>query len=223
MAGIGLYGVYYAKCVKENGVVSGYEGSPKLIGKAVGANFEPKVPEENPLYANNAVAENDISSGAGGRLTATVDRITLETAADLFGTTVQSVQVSVSGDSVEGKEITYKGNETSTPVGAAYIELHQEDGKRIHEVVFYREVTFARPNKDPETMTDTIAWKTPELSATVSGMQGDGSQPWYRLSRWPTQEAAIAYIYQLFGAEASAAQINDDMEQLNAGEDEVGV
>lgn len=223
MAGIGLYGVYYSKCVKENGVVTGYGPDVNLMGKAVGANFKPTVPEDNPLYANNGVAENDISSGAGGSLTATVDRITLETAADLFGTKVEEVSVQVNEETVSGKEIVYKGSETSTPVGVAYIELHQEDGKRVHEVVWYREATFARPTKDPETMGASIAWKTPELSATVSGAQGDGSQPWYRTSRWPSQEAAIAYIYHLFGAQVSAAQINDDMEQLNAGEDEVGV
>lgn len=223
MAGIGLYGVYYSKCNKVNGVVAGYDPEVKLMGKAVGASFEPSVPEDNPLYANNSVAENDISSGAGGKLTATVDRITLETAADLFGTKVEEVSVQVNEETVSGKEIVYKGNETSTPVGVAYIELHQEDGKRVHEVVWYQEVTFARPKKDPETMGASIAWKTPEISATVSGMQGDGSKPWYRISRWPSQEAAIAYIYQLFGAEASAAQINNDMEQLNAGEDEVNV
>lgn len=222
MAGIGLYGVFYSKCEKTDGVTTGYDGVVKMMGKAVSVSFEPNVPDDNPLYANNAIAENDISAGNGGEITLTLDRMTLETHADLYGTTVEEVTVQVNGQAVNGKEIVYTGLETSTPIGAAYIKLHQEDGARAHEVVFYREMSMTRPGDDAETMGESIEWQTPEMTATVAGMQGDGANPWYRISRWPTQEAAISYIYQLFGAEASAAQIADDMANLN-GEDEVDV
>lgn len=222
MAGIGLYGVFYSKCVKEAGVTTGYDGIVKMMGKAIGADFEPNTPDDNPLYANNGVGENDASSGAGGTLTQTLDRMTLETAADLYGTTTQKVSVSIGEDSVEGTEIVYKGDEVSAPVGVAYIKMHQEDGVRNHEVVFYREATYSRPSDSAQTMGESIEWQTPEVSATVVGLQGDGSEPWYRVSRWPSQEAAIAYIYHLFGATATAAQIDETAAVLNE-EDEVGV
>ena len=32
MAGIGLYGVFYNKCVKQNGVTVGYQGEVKEMG-----------------------------------------------------------------------------------------------------------------------------------------------------------------------------------------------
>lgn len=203
MAGIGLYGVYYSKCVKVDGVTTGYDGTVKMMGKAVSVSFEPNTPDDNPLYANNGVAENDISSGSGGTLTQTLDRMTLETASDLYGTTVEKVTVSVGESSVEGVEIAYKGNEVSSPVGVAYIKLNQEDGERSHEVVFYREAVYTRPSDNAETMGESIEWQTPEIEANVVGLQGDGSEPWYRVSRWPSQEAAIAYIYSLFGAESA--------------------
>ena len=221
MAGIGLYGVFYAKCVKSGGITTGYDGEVKMMGKAISAGFEPNTPDENPLYANNGVAENDASSGSGGTLTQTLDRMTLETAADLYGTTVNKVTVQVDGQPVEGTEIAYKGDEVSVPVGVAYIKLGQEDGVRHHEVVFYREATYSRPGDEAQTMGDAIEWQTPEITAVVAGVQGDGTEPWYRTSRWPTQQAAIAYIYTLFGAEASAAQINNMEDELNG--DEVGV
>lgn len=224
MAGIGLYGVFYKKCVKKEGVVTGYEGQVAMMGKAVSAGFEPNTPDENPLYANNGVAENDSSSGSGGTLTQTLDRMTLETASALYGTTVQQVSVQVGEEPVNGTEIVYKGDEQSVPVGVAYIKLHQEDGARSHEVVFYREVTYSRPGDEAQTMGASIEWQAPEIEGVVSGLQGDGSNPWYRISRWPTQEAAIAYIYTLFGEEASAAQVAEVMDNLNdEGEDEVGV
>lgn len=222
MAGIGLYGVFYSKCVKSEGVTTGYDGNVKMMGKAIGADFEPNTPDDNPLYANNGVAENDSSAGSGGTLTQTLDRMTLETAADLYGTTAQKVSVTVGDETVEGTEIVYKGDEVSAPVGVAYIKMHQEDGVRNHEVVFYREATYSRPGDSAATMGESIEWQTPEIEANVVGLQGDGSEPWYRVSRWPTQEAAVAYIYSLFGAAATAEAIDETVNNLNEGE-EVGV
>lgn len=222
MAGVGLYGVFYSKCVKNGGVVSGYDGSVKMMGKAISAGFEPNTPEDNPLYANNGVGENDYSTGSGGTVTMTLDRLTLDTAADLFGTAVKDVEVTVGDQTVKGKEIVYKGDEVSAPVGAAYIKMQQEDGVRSHEVVFYREVEMSRPSEDAQTMGETLEWQTPEVSGKVAGLQGDGSQPWYRASRWPSQEAAIAYVFQLFGSTATAEQIDKIVNFMNE-EIEVGV
>lgn len=222
MAGIGLYGVFYSKCVKNGGVVTGYDGSVKMMGKAISAGFEPNTPEDNPLHANNGISENDYSTGSGGALTMTLDRLTLNTSADLFGTQAVDVEVTVGDQTVKGKEITYKGDEVSVPVGAAYIKMQQEDGERSHEVVFYREVEMARPSEDAQTMGETLEWQTPEISGTVAGLQGDGSQPWYRASRWPTQEAAIAYVFKLFGSTATPEQIARIVNFMNE-EIEVGV
>ena len=220
MAGIGLYGVFYSKCRKNGGVVSGYDGDVKMMGKAISAGFEPNTPEDNPLYANNGIAENDNSTGSGGGLTMTLDRMTLETAADLYGTEVKDVEVTVGEQTVTGKEIVYKGDEVSAPIGVAYIKMQQEDGERMHEVVFYREVKMSRPGEDAQTMGGTLEWQTPEVPGDVDGLQGDGSQPWYRASRWPSQEAAIAYIFTLFGSTATAEQIANIVNFMNEADDE---
>ena len=224
MATKGLYGVFFKKCAKENGVVTGYDGTLALMGKAIRASFTPKTPEENPLYANNAIAENDTSAGSGGSLQLTLDRMTLAVAAELYGTTVQDVTVQVGEQTINGKEIEYRGLETSAPVGTAYIKLQQMDGVQSHEVMFYREATFTRPADSAQTMGESVEWQTPEITGNIMGMQGDGGESWFRTSNWPTQEAAIAYIYHLFGETASAAAIDELMENLN-GEDEreVGV
>ncbi len=214
MAIIGLYGVLYKPCKKVDGVCVGYEGSVKMMGKAVEAGFTPTVPSENPLYANNAIAENDASSGSGGNLNLTLDRMTLGTAADLYGTEAKKVTVDVDGENVEGMEISYTGSETSKPVGTAYILLGQEDGVRNHEVIFYREALYTRPTEDAKTMGNSIEWQTPRISAVVAGVQGDGSEPWYRKARFSTQRAAIAYTYKLFGETldgAAAASIGDEL------------
>ena len=217
MAIIGLYGVFYKPCKKVEGVTVGYDGSIKMMGKAIDANFTPNTPRDNPLYANNALGENDVSAGSGGALKLTLDRMTLETASDLYGTEIKDISIEVDGKTVNGKEITSKGHETSKAVGTAYIMLGQEDGTRSHDVIFYREAFYTRPTEDAKTMGESIEWQTPSISATVAGMQGDGNEPWYRKARFATQRAAIAYIYQLFGEtldSATATAIEDELNDL---------
>lgn len=202
MAGIGMYGVYYSKATIANGVVTGYAGV-QTMGKAISASFEPSTPDDNPLYANNAVAENDSSGASGGTLTLTLDRLTQDAAADLYGLTVEDVEVTVGetpGTQVEGTALKYTGTEQSAPVGVAFIRQNQVDGVRNHEVILYRRVTFSMPADNAQTMGESIEWQTPEISGTVMGLEGDGSNAWFEQVIFPTQEAAIAYITDYFKA-----------------------
>lgn len=201
MAGIGMYGVYYSKATIANGVVTGYAGV-KTMGKAISASFEPNTPDDNPLYANNAVAENDSSGASGGTLTLTLDRLDQAAAADLYGLTVEDVQVTVGspGTSETGKALKFTGMEQSNPVGVAFIRMNQEDGVRNHEVVLYRRVTFGMPAEEAETLGESIEWQTPEIEGSVMGLEGDGTNAWYEKVKFDTQAAAIAYITQYFAA-----------------------
>lgn len=194
MAGIGMYGVYYAKCVKNEGVTNGYSGGVKTMGKAISANFTPSNPEDNPLHANNGEAENNSSSASGGTLDMTLDRLKQDAAADLFGLVVEEVATNVGGIEVTGQALKYRGNEQSAPVGVAFVRMHQQDGMRKHEVVLYRSVTFGMPNEAAQTMGESIEWQTPEISGVVQGLEGDGSEPWFESVMFPSQAAALAYI-----------------------------
>lgn len=205
MAGIGMYGVYYAKCLKTDGVTTGYTGGVQMLGKAISASFTPTNPEENPLYANNGVAENDSSSASGGTLDMTLDRLKQDAAADLYGLTVTEVTANVGETAVKGRALKYYGNEQSAPVGVAFVRMHQEDGMRNHEVVLYRSVTFGMPAQDAQTKGESIEWQTPEISGTVQGLEGDGSEPWFESVVFPSQDAALEYIYDRFKESAEAA------------------
>lgn len=199
MAGIGMYGVFYAKAAVQNGVVTGYIGGTKTMGKAISATFEPNTPDDNPLYANNGVAENDSSGASGGTITMTLDRLTLDAAADLYGLQVVETEVTVNGEPVTGRGLRYTGMEQSSPVGVAYIRMNQEDGVRKHEVVLYRRATFSMPSENAQTMGESIEWQTPEISGAVMGMEGDGTNAWYETMVFSTQAAAIAYVESVFG------------------------
>lgn len=201
MAKIGMYGVFYAKAVIRDGIVAGYTGGAKMMGKAISAEFGPSTPDDNPLYANNSVAENDASGASGGSLKTVLDRLTMEAAEDLFGLKAKEVTVKVGEEEVKGKSLDYTGTEQSAPVGVAYLRESQEDGVRSHEVVFYRRAMYSMPPEKAQTRGEKIEWQTPELTAAVSGMEGDGTKPWYRSVVFPTQAAALAFIEQVLGEE----------------------
>lgn len=200
MAGIGLYGVYYAKATITDGAVTAY-GGVQTMGKAISASFEQTEGDNNPLYANNAIAENDASAGSGGTLTLTLDRLTQAAAADLYGLTLKTSTVTVGAETVTGTGFDYTGDEQSVPVGVAFIRWHQiNDDRGNHEVVIFRNVTFSFPNIDAQTMGESIEWQTPEITGTVIGKEGDGTNPWYKTRLFPTQAAAEAYITAEFAA-----------------------
>ena len=194
MAGIGLYCVYYSKATISNGAVTGYSGV-STMGKAISASFEQTEPDDNPLYANNGIAEHDSHAGSGGMLTLTLDRLSQSAAADLYGLTVKTSNVTVAGTSVSGTGFDYTGDEQSVPVGVAFIRWCQEnDDRNKHEVVLFRNVTFGFPKIDAQTLGDQIEWQTPEISGTVIGKEGDGTNPWFMTRVFPSQAAAVQLI-----------------------------
>ena len=198
MAGIGLYGVYYSKATVADGIVTGYSGIQQM-GKAISANFERVDADNNPLYANNAIAENDASSGSGGTLTLTLDKITQTAVADLFGLTQKTSAVPVNGTSVSGTGFDWDGTEQSAPVGVAFIKWHQEsDNRNKHEVVLFRNVSFNPPDLEGQTMGETIEWQTPELTGSVVG--ADGTNPWFVTRVFPSQAAALQFITNQFAS-----------------------
>ena len=202
MAGIGLYGVYYSKANISDGVVTGYNGVSQM-GKAISASFEQTEPNDNPLYANNGIAEHDSHAGSGGTLTLTLDRLTQAAAADLYGLTLKTSTVEVASTTVTGTGFDYTGDEQSVPVGVAFIRWCQEqDDRNKHEVVIVRNVTFSFPNIEAQTLGDTIEWQTPEIEGTVIGKEGDGTHPWFMTRVFPSQAAAEQFISDQFAAAA---------------------
>ena len=196
MARIGLYGVYYSKATLTDGVVTGYTGV-KTMGKAISATFEPEEADDNPLYANNGIAERDAAASAGGTLTLTLDRLVEDAYADLFGLTKKTETVG----QVEGTGFDYTGNEISAPVGVAFVAWAQEENSRAHyQAVIYSYVMFNAPSDEYQTMGESVEWGTPEIEGTDSGGAVTGTYPWKKVFDFPDQASAISFITSYFAA-----------------------
>lgn len=202
MAGIGLYGVYYSKATvsSSDGSVTGYSGV-QTMGKAINVSFEPNDVDTNNLYANNGIAESDTANGSGGTLTFTLDRLTEDAAADLYGLTKTSSSVTVNSTTVSGTGFDYSGDEQANPVGVGFIIWGQENNNREHhKAVIYRNVTFKMPSISAQTLGESIEWQTPELEGTVIGKEGDGTHAWFKTREFSSQAAAIQYITDEFAS-----------------------
>ena len=198
MAGIGLYGVYYAKGSLTNGVLTGYTGGLKTMGKAISASFEPADTGDNPLYANNGIAERDASGGSGGTLNLTLDKMSQDAYADLYGLTIKAATVLTS---VGGSGFDYSGDEVGNVVGVAFVRWNQENNSRAHyQAVIYSYVLFSPPSDEYQTLGESVEWQTPSFSGTVSGGAVTGSLPWKKVYDFPSQDACIAFITNYFSA-----------------------
>ena len=173
MAGIGLYGVYYSKATLTNGVLTGY-GGIKTMGKAISASFEPSAANDNPLYANNGIAERDASGGSGGTLNVTLDQLDRTAMGDLFGLTASTSVVS----GVTGTGFDFTGNELSAPVGVAFVRWNQINNDRSnYQAVIFSYVMFSPSSESYQTLGESVEWQTPELSGIVSGGAVTGAKP----------------------------------------------
>lgn len=196
MAGIGLYGVYYSKAKITDGVLTGYNGV-QTMGKAISATFEPSDTDDNPLYANNGIAERDAAASSGGTLTLTLDRLTQAAFADLYGLTAESE----TAGQATGTGFNFTGEEVYAPVGVAFIRWAQEDNNRDHhQAVIYSYVTFSPPSEEANTMGESVEWQTPEIEGTVSGGAVTGTYPWKKVFDFDSQADAIAFITAYFAA-----------------------
>ena len=197
MAGIGLYGVYYAKASLTNGVLTGYTGGVKTMGKAISATFDPAEANDNPLYANNGIAERDASGGSGGTLNVTLDQLDRTAMGDLFGLTAATSVVS----GVTGTGFDFTGNELSAPVGVAFVRWNQINNDRAnYQAVIFSYVMFSPSSESYQTLGESVDWQTPELSGIVSGGAVTGTKPWKKVYDFATQEAAIQFITNYFAA-----------------------
>lgn len=197
MAGIGLYGIYYSKATVTDGELASYTGV-KLMGKAISAEFEPADDGGgNPLYANNGIAERDAAAAAGGTLTLTVDRLSQDAYADLFGLT----KVATTVGNVAGSGFDYSGNELANPVGVAFVRWNQEDNDRAHyQAVIFSYVLFNPPSDSYQTLGESVEWQTPEIEGTVSGGVVTGTHPWKKVYDFPDQDTCITFITNYFAA-----------------------
>lgn len=175
-----------------NGNVVSYSNG-FVCGKAVEYSFEPETSDNNPLYGDDNIAENDYGSFNGGTLTLNTTDLDAYTSRRLLK--LKEVQVQVG--SVQVTELVKDDDAKPVPLGFGIIETHQ-----INDIDKYRAVILckATPNIPAEAATtkgESIEWQTKEIELAVTRADENSAKykhQWEREAWFDTHAEAYEYL-----------------------------
>lgn len=192
MVTTGFRNIYVAKYSNEDTTVS-YTGFQKLA-RARGFSLDVGTSDDNQYFADDSLAETESgASFASGTLELTVDGLTGEEEALLFGIVTSSSTVQV--DETPVTEVRF-GDSLNPPfMGVAGIKRYQLNGVVTYRPIVLPKVQFTLGTDEAETGEDTINWKDQTLNAKI--MRDDTAEHnWKRMPKdnFATLAEAIAYI-----------------------------
>ena len=138
------------------------------FGKAIAANVSWNR-NENPLYADDAIAEND-NGITGGTIEFNADDLSAEERAYALGLVDQTSGTGTSAVT------TYQTTDAAAPyVGFGYIRVRRKAGVTSFQGIWYHKVQFAEGSENGQTKGQSIEWQTPTINGTIMGVQIDSS------------------------------------------------
>ena len=164
MAKIGLYYPVYAKIEKEEYGVAPTYGTGDVIGKAITAektiNFN-----DNPLYADGTIAENDRSFSDGSIKFGVAD-IGLKTTADLLGAKYTEKT------ETEPEKIIRAGGNIAPYCGVGYYKKGVDNNIPYYEGTWLLKTQFSPFGESAKTKEKSIEWQTPEIEGSIMIVDG---------------------------------------------------
>ena len=198
MAYIGLRHPVVAPITAETPGTGITYGTGRVLGKAIAANVTYNRPD-NPLYADDSIAEND-NGITDGTVEFNADDLTNDDRAAVLGL----VALQSSGQSPAPTGV-YRLTDAAAPyVGFGYLRVRRKSGATTFEAFWFYKVQFAEESENAQTKGQQIEWGTPTLNGRFMGVQLDSS-------------GAIAYRdNQLFTTEAAAVAWLDGLANIAA-------
>ena len=160
----------------------------KIIGKAIRANLTINR-NDNPLYADDAVAEDD-NSITGLNLEFGIDRL------DEADRVKYSGGYKVTGSS-GSPDLYYETDAPAPYIGNGYIRVLMVDNVKKYQAVFMYKATMSQNNEETNTKGENVDWQTPTLNirgiAVPNFAQGSGNL--FRVkAEFTTEAAALAWL-----------------------------
>jgi len=183
MAYIGLRHPVMAKITAETYGSAITYAAGMVIAKAIGANITWNRPD-NPLYADDAISEND-NGVTGGSVELNVDDLADEARAYALG--LEKV----------GSTDAYSLTDKAAPyVGFGYIRVRRKSGVTSYQGFWYHKAQFGENSENAATKGESIEWGTPTLNGTIMGVVTDntGVVRFREQQMFETEAAAIAWL-----------------------------
>lgn len=129
----------------------------QILARGVSVSLELDVAEDNNFYADNIVAESVNGIFQSGSLTLTVDGLSREAAALIYGLP----------DAGEDGFVPY-GDAMQIPnVGVGYVTRKMNNGVTTYWPTILPKVSFAVPSGEAATQEDEIEFQTTELAGSI--------------------------------------------------------
>lgn len=189
MAFIGMRHVVAAKIATETPGSALTYSAGMVVGKAIQGNLTWDR-NDNPLYADDAIAEND-NGATGGSIELITDDLLDTVRAYLLGDEAITVGTGTSTTT------EYESTEDPAPyVGFGYMRVRVKGGETSYQAVWYHKAQFGESNENAQTKGQTIEWQTPTLTGKIMGVNDNASGKirFRRRATFETAAAATAWL-----------------------------
>ena len=188
MAYIGLrYPVVATMASHTAGAEPTYNNTGMVIGKAIAANLT-ITRNNNPLYADDAIAEDDNG----------ITAMSMELGTDDILEDVQEYMLGtykVTGQS--GAPTLYYDSDASAPkVGFGYYRVRKKAGVVKYQAIWYYQAVFGTDSENAATKGESIDWQTPTITGRCAALSVDstGSKKFRVKAVFDTETDAINWL-----------------------------
>lgn len=185
MAYIGMKYVVAAQVAAEVAGSDPTYSAGKVIGKAISGNLTWNR-NDNPLYADDAVAEDD-NGITGGKIELNLDDLSDEVRVYLLGDTAKTV----------GEGTEYETGDKAAPyVGFGFIRVRRKGGETSYQAMWFHKAQFGESSEEAKTKGESIEWQTPTLTGRIMGVQNDSTMAtnYRRRATFDTEAAARSWL-----------------------------
>lgn len=168
-------------------------------GHAIEYTISVEATENNPLYGDNRIIENDIGKFSSGTLSLGTDDLPAEISKYLLGLKETSVVIEGLTDVLE---TVYDDDAKAPELGFGIIETHQKNGVDKFKAVVLTRVTMSFPEDTATTKPESIEWQTKTIEGTVQRSEENNAQrkyPWKRESWFDSEDDALLYLKTILG------------------------
>lgn len=170
-----------------------------VCGKAVEYSAEIETSDNNPLYGDDEIAENDYGTFSSGTLTLNTTDLDQETSMRLLR--LKKVQVEIGDTQVT--ELVTDDDAKAKPMGFGIVEVHQINDADKYRALILTKVAPQIPADAATTKGESIEWQTKEIECLIQRSDEETENykhPWKREAWFATYAEAVEYLKTVLNA-----------------------
>lgn len=138
---------------------------PVVASKAVEYSISITASENNALWGDNGIAENDKGTFQSGELSLSTTDLEQTISQRILGTKIIKKTY---GDGKTADVQVFDDEQTAPYLGYGIIEMHRINGVDRFKAIWLNKVFFNIPENAATTKGETIDWQVPEITGTIN-------------------------------------------------------